>query len=53
MAHALDEGDLCTHAPDRLPHLNADRSPTQDQQPARDILQCRRVAIRPDALELS
>jgi len=33
MVHALDQGDLRAHAADRLAHLHADRSPTQDQQP--------------------
>ena len=50
---ALDERDLAAEAADRLGHLDADRAAAEHEQPARDRLHARRLAVRPDALELA
>ena len=51
--HALDDRDLGAHPGDGLAELDADGAGAEDQQPARDLAQAGRLAVRPDAVELA
>ena len=44
--------DLCAHPGDRLPELDAHGAGAEDEQPARDLAQTSRLAVRPHVVEL-
>ena len=49
----LDDRHLAAESVNGLGHLHAGRPATEDQQPARDRLHPRRLAVAPDAVELA
>ena len=53
MLGALDERHLAAEAANGLRHLDADRAAAEHEQPARDGLHARHLAVRPDAVELA